>query len=180
MSNQRIKGFTLIELMVAIAVMAILLALGLPSFQESLRSNRVATGTNEMLAALSLARSEAIRNTRGSAVCPSSDGTACGGAWGDADVGMLVWADSAPANGDIDVGETVLRYNQPNRRLTIQRPAADDDTLRFDPRGRLHSSIAGPQTITLQPDVCTEGRPWVRDVTINAAGQVTVIRSNCE
>lgn len=175
------KGFTLIELVVTIAVMAVLLTIALPSFQESLRSNKVATATNELLATLSLARSEAIRNTHGSGVCPSIDGVSCsGGGWGAADTGILVWEDNDPFNGAIDAGETVLRYRQPDPQLSVTRPAASAAVLRFDQRGRLHSSIAGQQSITLEPSNCTEGRPWVRDITVNVSGQVTVRRRDCE
>src|SRR5690606_7896913 len=91
MSRRNFAGFTLLELMVVIAIAAILLALALPSFTSTLRSNRVATSTNELLATLSLARSEAVRNTRGAGVCTSADGGACGGDW---DSGWLVWGDS--------------------------------------------------------------------------------------
>ena len=52
MPPDRQSGFTLIELMVTIAVLAVLLAWGLPNFQNSLRSNRVATSTNEVLASV--------------------------------------------------------------------------------------------------------------------------------
>ena len=130
MSSKRLQsGFTLIELMVTISVLAILLALGLPSFQSSLRSNRVATATNEMIASISLARSEAIRSTRGGGVCASADGAACGGTWSD---GWLVWAD-ANANGGLDAGETGLRYSRGDARLSASGPAA---ASACDARGR--------------------------------------------
>ncbi|PKM34904.1 MAG: general secretion pathway protein GspH, partial [Gammaproteobacteria bacterium HGW-Gammaproteobacteria-10] len=52
-------GFTLIELMMTIAIGAIILTLGIPSFMETIRSNRLTTRTNELLTSLNLARSEA-------------------------------------------------------------------------------------------------------------------------
>jgi len=54
-------GFTLIELMVTIAVMAVVLTLGVPSFQQTIRNNRLAAQTNNLIAALNLARSEAVK-----------------------------------------------------------------------------------------------------------------------
>lgn len=170
MYSERLQsGFTLIELMVAISVLAILLALGLPSFQASLRSNRVATATNEMIASISLARSEAIRSTRGGGVCPSADGAACGGAWSD---GWLVWAD-ADADGILDAGEAVLRYSRGNANLTADGPAA----IAFDARGRRRA--AASQSVTLVPSECG-GQPLQRTLTINASGQVKAARESCQ
>jgi type IV fimbrial biogenesis protein FimT len=70
------RGFTLIELMITLAVMAILLSWAVPSFQEIIRQNRLTTDTNDLVTALNLARSEAIKRGRTVTVTPS------GGDWG--------------------------------------------------------------------------------------------------
>ena len=169
MSPERQTGFTLVELMITIAVAAVLLAIALPSFQQSLRSNRVATATNEMIGALSLARSEAIRNNGGGAVCSSANGTACGGNWSD---GWLAWADTN-GNGALDAGERVLRYSQGNARLAVTNSGG---TVSFDSRGRRRA--VGDQTLTLRPDECAS-QPLQRTLTINASGQVTTVKGAC-
>lgn len=169
MFKRRATGFTLIELMVTIAVVAILLAIALPSFQGALRSNRVTTATNEMIASLSLARSEAIRNKGGAGVCPSSNGTACVGNWSD---GWLVWAD-ANGNSALDIGEVVLRYSQGNPGLAVSNSGG---TVVFDPRGRRRS--AGGQTLALRPSECSS-QPLQRTLTVNASGQVTAVKGAC-
>ena len=48
------SGFTLMELIITVAIAAIVLAIGVPSFQEMMRSNRLATQTNELVAAMNL------------------------------------------------------------------------------------------------------------------------------
>lgn len=75
------NGVTLIELMIAIAVLAVLLGIGIPSFQETIRTNRVAAITNDLVAALQFARSEAVRRGENVTVCSSNDQSTCSGAW---------------------------------------------------------------------------------------------------
>ncbi len=54
-------GFTLIELMVTIAVAGILMGIGIPSFSQLITSNRLTTNINELVTSLTFARSEAIK-----------------------------------------------------------------------------------------------------------------------
>ena len=66
MSLRRSNGFTLIELMVTMAVLAVLVAVGFPNFLSVIRSNRVVAANNEALGLLSLARNHAnIRLLKG-------------------------------------------------------------------------------------------------------------------
>lgn len=169
MPSVRQAGFSLIELMVVIAIVAILAALALPTFQQSIRANRVTTGTNEMIASLSLARSEAIRNKGGGAVCPSTNGTACGGGWSD---GWLVWAD-VNGNRTLDAGETVLRYRQGLNGLNVTNSGG---AVGFDARGRRQT--ATNQSLVLKPSECGS-QPLQRTLTINASGQVNMTQGTC-
>ncbi len=164
-------GFTLLELMVTVAVLAILAAIALPNFQGVLRANRVATASNDLLAALSLARSEAIKNTHGAGVCASTAGTACDGAtWAE---GWLVWADT---NGNqlFDGSETVLKYTQ--ARTGLLGNAADDKIIAFDGRGRRRAAAA--QQIHLYTDKCGS-QPLQNNFQIGPTGQVTTQEEAC-
>ncbi|MGY3265251.1 GspH/FimT family pseudopilin [Lysobacter sp. HA35] len=164
---KRESGFTLIELMVAVGVMAILAAIAFPNFQGVMRSNRLATTTNQVLGAMALARAEAIRNTRGSGVCASTDGSSCstGTDW---TTGWLVWSD-VNGNGTYDGAgtDTALRYVQGNPKVTITGPSGAT-AVRFDARGRLTNTA---QTIILQPDSCGS-QALRRTLLINPTGQV--------
>lgn len=162
----RQKGFTLIELAVTLAVVAILVALGLPSFQGALRSNRVTSTSNELLTAFTLARSEAVRSTRGAGVCASINGTACGGTWND---GWLVWVDTN-TNGALDAGENVVRFTQGRGKMNL---AGSAQALAFDARGRARG---GAQNIGVKP----EGYEIpARFVCIGTTGQARVQGGAC-
>ena len=166
MSRRHPTGFTLVELLVVIAIAAILLAIALPSFQGTLRSNRVATTGNELLASLSLARSEGVRSTRGGGVCASEDGATCGGTWNS---GWIVWTETN-GDGTFNAGETVVRYSQAKPRLVLTSAV---NTIGFDGRGR---AVGGAQTIQLSPEGATAP---VRCLRVVITGQTRVIQGAC-
>ena len=58
------RGFTLIELMVTIAVLAILATVGIPGFVDLVQNNRVTTQANELVTALNVGRTEAVKRGR--------------------------------------------------------------------------------------------------------------------
>src|SRR5690606_27267414 len=97
-----------------------LLTIGLPSFQGSLRSNRVATATNELMSSFALARSEAIRSPGGAAICSTEDGTTCGGDWND---GWMVWIDMDGDGLPTGANDRVLRYIETNSKLDVTMAA---------------------------------------------------------
>src|SRR4051812_49326639 len=68
------RGFTLIELMVTIAVAAILLAIVVPSFRTFTQSQRIKSGSFELYSALALARSEAVKQRANVTVTANSGG----------------------------------------------------------------------------------------------------------
>lgn len=176
----RQRGFSLVELMVTIAIVAILVAIAFPSFESTFRSNRLATSTNEMLASISLARSEAVRSTRGSGICASDDGSVCDGDWSD---GWIVWLDEtggSPAVFDEGV-DTVVRHVEGRERLNISllnSGGANITSVGFDPRGR--PSLANlPLRWELTPDSCPAGGEWVRVIEVTMAGQIKSIKESC-
>lgn len=75
------RGFTLIELMVTMAVLAILIVVAVPNLRMFMMNGRMASQTNELITAFSLARSEAIKRAANVTVCASSDNATCTGTW---------------------------------------------------------------------------------------------------
>lgn len=69
----RQQGLTLIELLTTMSVIAIVLSIGVPSFQSLMANNQITTTTNLFVAAMSLARSEALKRSKTITVAPESD-----------------------------------------------------------------------------------------------------------
>lgn len=80
--STRCGGFTLIELMVTITLGAIVMGIGVPSYQNLVVKNRIQTQADEIRSSLAMARVEAIRRGLRVRVCPGTNG--CVGAnWHD-------------------------------------------------------------------------------------------------
>ena len=60
-NSAKSSGFTLVELMITLAIAGILVAVGIPSFNSTISSNRLTSYANELVTALNLARSEAVK-----------------------------------------------------------------------------------------------------------------------
>lgn len=75
------KGFTLVELMVTCAIIAIVALVGLPAITWLINASRLQGQASDISAAFQLARSEAVRRNARVSVCASSNGADCDGGW---------------------------------------------------------------------------------------------------
>ena len=114
------SGFTLVELVVALAVAAILLGTAAPSFVEVVRDARLRSAVEPIRFALMHARSEAVKGARLVTVCPRAEARQCGDDWS---AGTLAFVDSnAPA-------DEALAVRDPDDPVVRDAPAGDADVV---------------------------------------------------
>lgn len=160
------QGFTLIELIVTLTVVAIVLALAVPSFSNLIRSNRLTSSANEMVALLQAARVAAVSNRASVAVCPSVDGTNCVNAIGNR------WIVVMTKNG----ADTVLRDSTLHAQVTVKPSAnlgAGSNTFTFRPNG--FSTVGTNASGTL--GVCVAALPGNNGIDVSASvGRINTSR----
>ncbi|MDQ2641855.1 MAG: GspH/FimT family pseudopilin [Pseudomonadota bacterium] len=100
------RGFTLTELLVAVAIASVLLALAGPAFTRQRAQAALRSASGQTMAALHLARRLALARGQSVTVCPSSDGQRCGFGGGQ----WLLFANAAGGtDSHLDGGEELLR-----------------------------------------------------------------------
>jgi len=165
---RRLHAFSLIELMVTLAVFGIAVMIAVPGFLTLSRSNRNASETNALVGALTYARSEASKRGTSVSVCTSSDGTHCdlGIGW---DQGWIVFINSdndAPAQ--VDAGETILRvYAKLAAGNHLDASSAIRDYISY--RGDGFSNAQG-QFIYCDP----RGATHARAINVNRTGRISL------
>jgi len=104
-AHQRMLGFTIIELMITLAVAAILASLAAPSFTNIIKNTRLVTQVNNLASGLNFARSESIKRSLSVTLCKSNDDVTCSGNWEN---GWLVFED-IDGDGIVDGDDTIIR-----------------------------------------------------------------------
>lgn len=129
------NGFTLIELMVTLSVLAILLTIAVPNLQMFIQNSRLMSQTAGLVGDLNFARSEAIKRGGAVNICASADGATCSGAvtW---ETGWIVFNEnSVPLNTTVDAGEAILRVTPALGGNNTMRAPAGRSAIQFSPQG---------------------------------------------
>jgi len=103
----RARGFTLVEVLITLAIGAIILLLAVPNFGTLLERNRIGSAADHLYASLAEARGEAVKRRTTVRVCPSADNASCrdDGVWSD---GWIVFIDN-DSDGVVDVGDDIVK-----------------------------------------------------------------------
>ena len=134
------KGFTLIELIMTVVAVSIMLAIGIPAFLNLSERTSVATTSNELLAAVLLARSEAVRQEVNVIFTPRADG------W-DVDAGLVNLLTHTVDSDYVTINGNPVTYN-PRGRAAL----ADTDSISVSFDGEVKSRVCLSLT----------GRPFIR------------------
>jgi type IV fimbrial biogenesis protein FimT len=165
-SNRRDSGYTMMELVMTMAIVVILGTIAIPGFKFVTSSNRVATEVNGLLGDMQFARSQAVKEGLAVTICTSTSGTGCTVTnW---ELGWIVFLDSN-GNQAVDAGEAVIRY-QPAFAGTDTFRATPNTfhALTFNRMGYAPTGQATAINVTLHDS--TSNTSWTRCVAINPIG----------
>lgn len=156
------RGATLIELMIAIAVVAIALAMAVPNFSRMLADNRVSSATNSLVNTFQYARNTALRSGKTVTVCPVTTvgDSACGAQWSSD------WSVVTPAA----AGTVVLASNRVGASGVTVSGAGTPTPLVFTPRGLVTGLPAAGSEVFAVCDA--RGASHAGAVMLNGAGYI--------
>lgn len=162
------KGFTVIELMIVLTVAAVLLAVGLPSFETMIKRNRISTEVNRVVGNLNYARSEAVAQGQTITLATKS---ATNNDWSQ---GWQIFVDSTPAAGGSAfdaANDTLLKdIDGSPGSLTVNSNAQGSPYISFRSNGMLNEGGASVIIAVCDEDGTEQGS----SITVNLVGRVSV------
>ncbi|MGB1906284.1 MAG: GspH/FimT family pseudopilin [Spongiibacter sp.] len=160
-------GFTMLELIVTLAIAAILVSIAVPNFANFLSNNRASQDVQLLGKSLSTARGEAV--ARAANVFVSAEG----GDWGK---GWRIWVD-LNENGRREDGETVRKVEAPESGASISasQGGAAVNVFSYNSEGFLNGAGAVIFNYRAHPVECSRDR----DIRVGASGQVNVSKAGC-
>jgi type IV fimbrial biogenesis protein FimT len=175
------QGFTLVELLVALSIAAILLTLAIPSMEDAALNAKLRSQANAFLGSLHLARSEAIKRNRRVVVCKSANGTSCVADGGTTDwrQGWIIFEDTNN-NGSRSNDEILIERHPPlDPRFILAGNDSVDDYVSFSPAGNtlLTSGALQFGSLTLcrfRPTVSARGK----QIVLNQVGRARICNTN--
>jgi len=185
MSLPRNRGFSLVELMITIAVVAILTAVAWPNFRDFMHRNAVTSQANQVLAALQYARNEAVSRRYPTALCGSTSGTACTASDTKFEGGWMIWRDSTLSGTPSysAAKDELLRVVDAQNGVSIRSfgGSGSASIIAFDQRGAVIGAGGGTTNVvvcakTSSSDALGANSQKVpgKYVRVDASGRITV------
>lgn len=137
-----VQGFTLIELMVTVAVMAILAMIAVPNFYTTLRRHQLQSAVGSLQGALAYARTEAVLRQYSVSICPSGGSAAACSGGNDYSQGWLIYTTPGAPNKVYATGGTMtlLRVGQGESHASAMASVAKP--ISFGPQGQVVGGAA--------------------------------------
>ncbi|TEW56786.1 prepilin-type N-terminal cleavage/methylation domain-containing protein [Psychromonas sp. RZ22] len=133
MDSSNKRGFTLVELLVTIAVAAVLISVVVPSFTGLIESSKERATRDALVASINAAKQQAQSKRINVYICPTTDGSSCSGTWGS---DWLIYEDTdGSATLDASLGDLIIS----NNTSKTSHIASLVSQIAFSPTG--HSTI---------------------------------------
>jgi type IV fimbrial biogenesis protein FimT len=190
--RRAVKGFTLVEMLIVVAIMAILLALAVPSFNSTVRDNRVLSATNSLAASVAQARSEAVKRGRMVSICPSSGAyTNCVGTnWA---TGWIIYLENSsvttggtpnPDTTDPLLPNGIIAVGSALTNVAVTKTLGNGNSyIRFSPRGLSEETL----TLQMKPAdsygnssvACSPTKANFLEMQVGLVGRTSVTKKPC-
>ena len=169
-SNKRsLSGFTLVELLVAMAVAIVLLGLALPAFDTFIEQRNMTSRVNGFIAAVNLARSEAV-NRGGDVSIQAVNAGDNGNEWGPGYCVVVGTPGNCPADPDV-----LIRQFEDSGAATMDALGGLNGVATLTYNGRGLMTLGAPGTI----EICEAGVARGREIAINTIGRAASVELAC-